>query len=38
MINLNEMKFTMKWMICDEKYRSNDIKTMLNLEVNLKVI
>jgi len=32
------MKYTMKWMKCDEKYRSNDIKTMLNLEGNLKII
>jgi len=32
MINLNEMKYTVKWMICD------DIKTVLNLEENLKVI
>ena len=25
MINLNEMKYTMKWMKCNEKYRSNAI-------------
>jgi len=38
MINLNEMKYTMKWRKCDEKYRNNDIKMMLNLGGNLKII
>jgi len=38
MINLNEMKYTMKWMKCNEKYRSNDIKMMLNLDGNLEII